>query len=160
MAVIFGGLYTESAQWSFSWLSYKQWHHWMPVLIGETEISLLLDMAFHLIFCSLTIFSHFHGIYEYFGHGMTLLSYFYWCYWMPWFYCNFFNFSKKLPQFCRFLLWLSCSPKHGHAAKFTAVARPAGDIDWLLHVTQQCSMQWPTAGSAMLTAYIVAQHRL
>ena len=56
MAVIFGGLYTESAQWSFSWLSYKQWHHWMPLLIGETEISLLLDMAFHLIFLQFDYF--------------------------------------------------------------------------------------------------------
>jgi len=38
-----------------------------------------------------------------------------------------------------------------------AVARPAGDIDRLLHGAQQ---RRANAGSATLSAYVVAEHRL
>jgi len=46
------------------------------------------------------------------------------------------------------------------AANFAAAARPAGDIDRLLHGAQQCSVQRANAGSATLSAYAVAEQRL
>jgi len=42
--------------------------------------------------------------------GMTVLYDFYWCYWAPWFYRDFSNFSKKLPWFCRFFTLIFLQP--------------------------------------------------
>jgi len=40
------------------------------------------------------------------------------------------------------------------------VSRLAGDINQLLHGTQQCDMQQANAGSVTLSVYVVAEHRL
>ena len=51
-------------------------------------------------------------------------------------------------------------PPLATAANFAAVARPAGDIDRLLHCAQQRGVLRANAGSAALSAYVVAARRL
>jgi len=55
---------------------------------------------------------------------------------------------------CASVICLSV-PAWTTAVKFAAVAQPAGDISQLLHGTQRMN-----AGSAKLSAYVVAEYRL
>jgi len=78
-AVIIGGLCTKSAKWSFSDANLAL----QLTAASNGSISSRLDVTFHPIFGSLTIFPHFHGIlilYEYSGRGTThFYTTFYWC---------------------------------------------------------------------------------
>ena len=85
---------TKSVQWSFSDANLAlQLMASLNAWALNTEISLWLDVTFHLNFCNLTMFFsfpwHFDALWIQWARQDSPLHYFYWCLWTPWFYHDF-----------------------------------------------------------------------